>query len=219
MQKYKDYGVSLVSYTGAQKFFNFASKANFSFSQVNSELLVLLNDDMEVISSEWLGALIEFAQSPEIGTVGGKLLHANGTIQHVGVVAGVNNGCAHLYHGHPRDTIGYNGYTHLIRNYATLTGACLATRKSVIEEVGGFDEVFAIDYNDTDFCLSALENGYRNVYTPYCKLYHFEGMTATRKSQNLQEVELFQTRWKKYFENDPYYNVNLSRSRIDFSLI
>ena len=219
MQKYKDYGVSLVSYTGAQKFFNFASKANFSFSQVNSELLVLLNDDMEVISSEWLGALIEFAQSPEIGTVGGKLLHANGTIQHVGVVAGVNNGCAHLYHGHPRDTIGYNGYTHLIRNYATLTGACLATRKSVIEEVGGFDEVFAIDYNDTDFCLSALENGYRNVYTPYCELYHFEGMTATRKSQNLQEVELFQTRWKKYFENDPYYNVNLSRSRIDFSLI
>lgn len=115
---------------------------------------------MEVIFLEWLGVLIEFVQFLEIGIVGGKLLYVNGIIQYVGVVVGVNNGCVYLYYGYFRDIIGYNGYIYLICNYVILIGVCLVMRKLVIEEVGGFDEVFVIDYNDIDFCLFVLENGY-----------------------------------------------------------
>lgn len=209
-------GHRVVSYPGPQKPFNFADKANFGFAQARTDLVVLLNDDMEVISTDWLRALVDHAKSPEIGAVGARLLYPSGHIQHVGVAVGVNGGTAHMYHGYPGDTIGYNGFTHIVRNYAVVTGACMATRKSVLDEVGGFDTRFAIDYNDTDFCLSALAYGYRNVYTPFAELYHFESMTARRTSQNPAEVALFHQKWGAYMEQDPYYNPNLSMSHIDF---
>jgi GT2 family glycosyltransferase/glycosyltransferase involved in cell wall biosynthesis len=208
----------VVSYTGPRTPFNYSRKVNFALRHVNTELLVLLNDDMEVISSEWLSALVEYAQQPEIGAVGGRLLFPNGTLQHAGIVIGVNGSAAHVYHSHPADIIGYNGYTHIIRNYSAVTGACLATRKTVFEEVGGFDERFAVDFNDVDFCLSAREKGYRVVYTPYCELFHFEGMSTQRRSQDPAEIERFVSRWRKYIIHDPYYNPNLSRTSVDFSL-
>ena len=209
-------GHRVVSYRGPQKPFNFADKANFGFAQARTDLLVLLNDDMEIISTDWLRALVDHAKSPEIGAVGAKLLYPSGHIQHVGVAVGVNGGTAHMYHGHPGSTIGYNGYTHIVRNYSVVTGACMATRKTVLDEVGGFDTRFAIDYNDVDFCLSALAYGYRNVYTPFAELYHFESMTARRTCQNPDEVALFRQKWGRYLDNDPYYNPNLSLSHIDF---
>lgn len=208
----------LESYRGPMRPFNFAHKANFSFSQTRGEHVVLLNDDMEVISPGWLDALIEFSQQPEIGAVGARLLFPSERVQHCGVVIGVNNGAAHVYHNYPASFIGYNGYTHAIRNYAAVTGACLATRRSVIEELGGFDESLAIDYNDIDYCLAALDRGYRIVYTPFAELYHFEGVTVKRREQNPDEVRLFSERWAKYMERDPFYNPNLTRNGVDFSL-
>jgi len=207
----------LVSYTGPQSPFNFAKKANYAFGKVSTEHLVLLNDDLEVITAEWLSALLEFSQQREVGVVGARLIFPNETIQHVGVVIGVNGSTAHAYYGYPRDFIGYNGYTHLIRNYSAVTGACIATRREVLTMAGGFNERFAIDYNDTDFCLTVREHGYRIVYTPYCELYHFEGVTTQRKVPRPMERQLFVERWPEYMDRDPFYNPNLSRHGVDLS--
>jgi GT2 family glycosyltransferase/glycosyltransferase involved in cell wall biosynthesis len=198
--------------------FNFSKKANFAFRQARGRHIVLLNDDMEVISEEWLSALIEFTQQPRVGVAGARLLFADDRIQHVGVVLGVNRGAAHPFHSFPAGFVGYNAYTHVIRNYSAVTAACMATRMDVIEATGGFDEQFAIDYNDIDFCLKAIQQGYDVVFTPYAELYHFEGTSIHRKSQDPREVELFERRWSSFVERDPFYNPNLTRTRADFAI-
>jgi GT2 family glycosyltransferase/glycosyltransferase involved in cell wall biosynthesis len=209
-------GVRVLNYefTGG---FNYAAKANFAVRQARTELLVLLNDDMEVISPDWLTALIEYAQQPDIGAVGGRLLHEDGTLQHAGAVVGLNGSVGHVYHNVARDFVGYNGFTHIIRNYSAVTAACLATRKAVVMHAGGFDESFATDFNDIDLCLRMREAGYRIVYTPYCELYHFEGRSLPRETQNLRERALFCERWSNIVDRDPYYNENLTRVKLDFS--
>ena len=216
--RFRSLGVRVENFTGAVVPFNYAAKANFALRVCRTEQLVMLNDDMEVMGEHWLTDLLELSQDPEIGAVGARLLHADGTIQHVGCVIGVNNGTAHIYHSYPGDFVGYNGFTHLIRNYSAVTGACLATRKSVISQVGGFDESFAIDFNDIDLCLRIVESGYRIVYTPYCTLFHFEGASAKRVTQNADERRRFVARWTRYMENDPYFNPNFSKNRFDFTI-
>jgi GT2 family glycosyltransferase/glycosyltransferase involved in cell wall biosynthesis len=208
----------LASFTEPNVPFNFAKKANFAFRQARGRHIVLLNDDMEVISEEWLSAMIEFTQQPRVGVVGARLLFPDDRLQHVGVVLGVNQGAAHAFHSFPAGFVGYNAYTHVIRNYSAVTAACMATRIDVVEATGGFDERLAIDYNDIDFCLKAIQQGYDVVYTPYAELYHFEGTSIHRKSQNPQEVELFQQRWASFVERDPFYNPNLTQTRGDFAI-
>ncbi len=216
--RFRGLGVRVEDYAGSVVPFNYAAKANFALRMCRTEQLAILNDDMEVIGEDWLSSLLELSQDPEIGAVGGRLLHADGTIQHVGCVIGINGGSAHVYHSFPGEHVGYNGFTHLIRNYSAVTGACFATRKSVMAQVGGFDESFAIDFNDIDLCLRIIENGYRVVYTPYCSLFHFEGASARRVTQNVDERRRFTSRWARYMENDPYFNPNFSRTRFDFTV-
>jgi GT2 family glycosyltransferase len=211
-------GVRVENYTGAVVPFNYAAKANYALRVCRTEHLVMLNDDMEVINDDWLTAMLELSQDAEVGAVGARLLHADGTVQHAGCVIGVNGGSAHVYHSFPDDFVGYNGFTHLIRNYSAVTGACLATRKSVISQAGGLDESFAIDFNDTDLCLKIIENGYRVVYTPYARLFHFEGASAKRATANADERRRFVARWARYMENDPYFNPNFARDRFDFTV-
>ena len=208
----------LESFTEPNTPFNFSRKANFAFRQARGHHIVLLNDDMEVISPEWLTAMIEFTQQEEIGVVGARLLLPDDRLQHVGVVLGVNNGAAHAFHEYPAGSIGYNAYTHLIRNYSAVSAACMATRKDVIEKAGGFDEQLATDFNDIDFCLRVIQQGFRVVYTPYAELYHFEGTSIRRKVQDPREVALFKSRWPEEIGNDPYYNPNLTREGMDFSV-
>lgn len=217
-QALSDCRYRVASYRRRQPGFNFAEKANFAVSQAGCEHMVLLNDDMEVIAPGWLEALLEPLRVKEVGITGGRLLFANGRIQHVGVVLGVNSGAAHVYHNAPGDRVGYNGFTDIIRNYSAVTAACLATRADVIEATGGFDPAFAIDYNDIDFCLSAIQHGYRVVYTPYAELYHFEGKSCQRRAQDPAEVERFFQKWGGQIERDPYYNPNLARNAVDYSV-
>ena len=198
--------------------FNFAKKANFAFQQARGRHIVLLNDDLEVISEEWLSAMLELLQQDSVGVVGARLLFPEERIQHVGIVLGVNEGAAHVYHGFPAALVGYNAFTHVIRNYSAVTAACMATRKDVIEATGGFDEQFAVDYNDVDFCLSAIRHGYGVVYTPHAELYHFEGTSLARRNQDPGEVASFRNRWGDYVDCDPFYNPNLTRNRLDFSI-
>jgi GT2 family glycosyltransferase/glycosyltransferase involved in cell wall biosynthesis len=216
LKKFEDEKIQVVNHDRPGKF-NFAAKANFAARAARTELMVLLNDDMEVINPDWLGALIEYAQDPEIGAVGARLLHADGSIQHVGAVLGVNDSVAHIYHQAPREFVGYNGFTHIVRNYSAVTGACLATRKSVLTHAGGFDESFAVDFNDIDLCLKIRQAGYRIVYTPYSELYHFEGRSIVRTTQSEDERQRFCQRWSDVLARDPFYNVNLSRNRLDFA--
>jgi GT2 family glycosyltransferase/glycosyltransferase involved in cell wall biosynthesis len=218
LARFAELGVRVENYPGQVVPFNYAAKANFAIRHCRTEHLVMLNDDMEIFRDDWLTALLELSQEPEIGAVGGRLLHADGSIQHVGCVIGICGGAAHVYHSFPGDFVGYNGFTHLIRNYAAVTGACFATRKSVLAQVGMFDEGFAVDFNDTDLCLRMIEAGYRIAYTPYCEIFHFEGASAQRFKQNEEEHRRFVNRWGRYMENDPYYNPNLAKDRFDFAV-
>lgn len=218
MARFAGLGVRVENYPGPSVPFNYAAKANYAVRMARTEQIVLLNDDMEVADPDWLGALLEISQDPEIGAVGGRLLHADGSIQHVGCAIGICGASAHVYHSAPGDFVGYNGFTHLIRNYSAVTGACFATRKSVLAQLGGLDESFAVDFNDTDLCLRMIDAGYRIVYTPYCQLFHFEGASAQRTKQNADEYRRFVARWARVMENDPYYNPNFARDRFDFSV-
>ena len=210
-------GGQIISYDGPRSPFNLSKKANFALKHVKTEIVIRLNDDMEILSSDWIDALVEVARRPAMGIVGARLLYPDDRIQHCGVILGINNHAAHIYHQAPSNQIGYNA--HLIRNYLAVTGACIATRMSIFDEVGGFDEIFAVDYNDIDLCLRVHSAGYRNVYTPFGTLYHFEGITQTRSSSNQDEHKLFLDRWHKYMDCDPFYNPNLTRQRLDFSAV
>jgi GT2 family glycosyltransferase/glycosyltransferase involved in cell wall biosynthesis len=198
--------------------FNFSKKVNFAWRQAQGRYVVLLNDDMEIVSGEWLGAMLELLQQDAIGVVGARLLFPDGRIQHVGLVLGVNEGAAHVYHGFPASFVGYNAFTHVVRNYSSVTAACMATRIEVLESTGGFDEQLAVDYNDIDFCLKAIQLGYRVVYTPYAELLHFEGTSLPRREHNRNDASLFRERWAPYLLCDPYYNPNLTRHGLDFSI-
>lgn len=205
-----------IIYSGSSKEFNFADKANFSILAAETEFVVLLNDDMEIRNGGWLNALVDQIVKEDVGAVGAHLSYPNDRIQHVGMIVGVNETTAHVYHGHSGDSVGYNGYSAIIRNYSAVTGACMATRRSLYERVGGFDRAFATDFNDIDFCLKLRQLGYRIVFTPFARLYHFEGQTAVRTEQDPHEKSLFLSRWREVIENDPYYNPNLRRDSITF---
>jgi GT2 family glycosyltransferase/glycosyltransferase involved in cell wall biosynthesis len=211
----KDIPYRRASYGGRDTRFNFSKKANHAIRSARHAQVVLLNDDMEVISGEWLSAMLEFTQQPAVGAVGARLLFPDDTIQHAGVVLGPLGSAAHAFHGWPWKTPGYNAFTHCIRNYSAVTAACIALRKEVFEQVGGFDETFPIDYNDIDFCLRILEQGYRIVYTPYAALYHFENKVLERKGQDPREVARFFKRWRKYMIRDPFYNPHTDRDYLD----
>jgi len=206
-----------VSYT-IEGAFNFAHKLNFSMRHAHGEHVVILNDDIEVISSEWLSAMLEYSQDPAIGAVGARLLYPDGRLQHIGIVMGVCGVAAHAFHQAPGHSSGYAGSSLGPRNYSAVTGACLMTRKAVFDEMGGFNEQFAIDFNDVDYCLRLRRAGYRIVYTPYAELYHLESGTISDRTWNPSETRLMETTWADVIARDPYYNPNLTRAFPDYRL-
>lgn len=208
--------IKFIKYKGPTSSFSYAHKFNYSWKSAETEKVIVLNDDVEVISPDWIEALCEPMEHKGVGMVGGKLFHADGTIQHAGMVLGINGGAAHIYHGAPRDAVGYAGFTHIIRNYSAVTGACILTKRSLLERLDGYDEDFATDYNDVDFCLRLGELGYRTVFTPHCQMYHFENSSFKRTKANEVESEKFQSRWHKKIEADPFYNLNLPKNNHNF---
>jgi GT2 family glycosyltransferase len=196
--------------------FNYSHKLNAGFKLVETEYVIALNDDLEVIAPDWIEALLEMISRPDVAVAGAKLLFPDDTIQHAGMALGVCGAATHLFYKMPDAEIGYNGYTHLIRNYSAVTGAVMATRMSVVRELDGFDEAYGTDYNDVDFCLRCVRAGYRIVYTPYAKLYHFEASTIKRLQPDKKNQQRFEREWSVEIERDPYYNVNLPRDRSDF---
>jgi len=201
--------------------FNFSELVNFGASQASGNIIVLLNDDTEVITPSWIEDMLGWIQSDDkIGAVGCKLIYEDGRIQHAGVVLGM---CSHpADHAfklrHYQDGC-YLNYANVVRNYSAVTAACLMTKKSAFNHIGGFnDENLPISFNDVDFCLRLIENGFRVVYTPKAMLYHHEGKSRGigEKIDRPQEVEFFESKWGDLIFEDRFYNKNLSLSGHDF---
>jgi GT2 family glycosyltransferase len=197
--------------------FNFARLNNRAAAVAHGEHLLFLNNDMEVISPEWLEALLEHAQRREVGAVGALLLYADDTIQHAGVVVGMRGIAGHAQKYQPIRQSGYGFFPHLIRNYSAVTAACLMTRKTVYEEVGGMEEQLAVTFNDVDLCLRLRACGYLIVYTPYARLYHHEGQSRWYQPARPAEVHYMLEHWGPVLARDPYYHPHLTLSREDFS--
>lgn len=196
--------------------FNFARLNNKAVAHAKGDYILLLNNDVEVIAEDWLAAMLEHAQREEVGAVGAQLLYADGTIQHAGVVLGLQGAAAHAHKYRLASAPGYFYFPHLIRNYSAVTAACLLTRKAVYEGVGGLDERLAVTFNDVDFCLRLQEKGYLVVYTPHAKLYHHESRSRWRQPPPLEEKRYILARWGSLIARDPYYNPHLTLKREDF---
>lgn len=194
--------------------FNYSRAINLGASRAKTDLLLFLNDDMQVIHPGWLGELVQWAQRPEIGVVGTKLIRRNQTIQHAGIVAGVNEFVGHIYLNAPEHYHGLFGPVDWYRNFLALTGACQMVRRSVYEEVNGYDEDFRLAFGDIDFCLRVQSLGYRNVYSPFAYLYHFEGQ-ARGYSTPIDDILHGYRKLQNYLMTpDPYYSERLSLTTI-----
>lgn len=199
--------------------FNFSKLVNFGLRNSIGEIVCLLNNDTEIVEENWLLEMVRHAMRKEVGVVGAKLLYPDRTIQHGGVILGVFKGADHAFKGFPGDSEGYMKRLITVQNYLAVTAACMVFRKSVFEEVGGFDETLRVNFNDVDFCLRVFEKGYRIVWTPYARVIHLESATR-KKDQALvsEELNILRKRWRKYIERDPFYNPNLTIYKTDFSL-
>ena len=198
--------------------FNFSAINNFGATQANGEYLLFLNDDTQVIGADWLTALLEQAQRPEVGAAGAKLLYLNNSIQHAGVTLGICGGAGHAFKKLPDNRTTYFGLADLTRNTSAITAACMIIPRKVFDKVGGFDEQLKVVYNDVDLCLRIRKQGYLIVYTPFAVLYHFESASRGRLRPTKEE-EIFNQRWADTIRSgDPYYNPSLTLTREDWSL-
>ena len=204
-----------------EKPFNFSELCNSAARLSETPFYLFLNDDVTVVTAEWLTALVEHAQRDDVGAVGARLLYPNGRIQHAGVVMGVYENAGHHFKGVQSDQSYYFDLPHLVRNCSAVTGACMLLRRERFWEVGGFDEQnLPIAFQDVDLCLKLLQRGYLNVYTPYATLYHHEASSKSAEQYvpSQAEISYMQHRWRNYIQNDPYYNPNLTRQAEDYAL-
>lgn len=204
--------------------FNFSGINNYAATQATGAYLLFLNNDTEVVSVDWLEAMVEQAQRAPIGAVGALLLYPDSTVQHAGVIIGLGGVAGHSHKRYPADSPGYYYTLKAVNNYSAVTAACLMVRRDVFEQVGGFDQELAIAFNDVDFCLKVQAAGYRNVYLPHVVLYHFESKsrgdeTSPEKAARFQrEINTMTTRWRTDDTADPCYSPNLTLDREDFSI-
>ena len=207
--------------------FNYSRVNNTGVREATGDYILLLNNDTEVITVNWLEELLMYAQREDVGAVGAKLYYKNKTIQHAGVVIGLgaHRTAGHTHYGQSRENLGYMGRLCYAQNVSAVTGACLMVKKALYEEVGGLEEEFEISLNDVDFCLKLRKKGYLNVFTPFAELYHYESISRGLDDQGQKarrynaESERFREKWKEELEaGDPYYNPNFSLDRSDYSL-
>ncbi|HAG57787.1 MAG TPA: glycosyltransferase [Ruminococcaceae bacterium] len=205
--------------------FNYSAINNFGYTFAKGEYILLLNNDTEVISADWLQEMLMYAQRGDVGAVGAKLYYPDNTVQHGGVVLGVGGVAAHLHCNRQREDIGYMGRLVYAQDLTAVTAACMMLPRKVWEETGGLDESFEVAFNDVDLCMRIRQKGYLIVFTPYAELYHYEFKsrkaddTPEKRARFVGEVERFQARWAKELEaGDPYYNPNFSLDDANFTI-
>ncbi len=199
--------------------FNYSAMNNLAIKEARGDVLVFLNNDTSVITEDWLSELVMHAIRPTVGCVGAKLHYDDDTIQHAGVVVGVCGIACHVYRGFGSQDYGYFGRLRVVQNLSAVTAACLAIKRSIALQVGGFDEIaLKIALNDVDFCLKVREAGYDNVWTPFAELYHFESKTRgyeigpEKRARFERESAILRDRWPGYIANDPCYSPHLTRT-------
>ena len=206
--------------------FNFSAIVNHGAMHASGEHLVLMNNDIRLISEDWIEALLEHSQREEVGAVGGKLYYPDGRVQHAGVIVGIGGYAGHAHKGFPGSHQGYYNRLQVVQNVSAVTGAFMMVRKEAFETIGGFNEEdFGVACNDVDFCLRARERGYWNVFTPYAQACHLESAsrgyeeTPERISRFARERERFAERHQGILDSgDPFYNRNLTTTAEDFTL-
>ncbi len=206
--------------------FNFSAINNFGAEQARGEHLLLLNNDIEVLSHDFLRELLSYSQRADVGAVGAKLYYPDDTIQHAGVIMGINGSAGHSHKSYPRKAVGDLYRLVTTQNYMAVTGACLMTKASLYREAGGLDEEnFAVAYNDVDYCLKLWQKGLLNVYTPRAEAYHYESKSRglDTLSENARRYErekaAFYAKYKAYIDNyDPYYNPHFNNLFENFGL-
>ncbi len=203
--------------------FNYSALNNAAVQVARGEVIALVNNDIEVISPDWLSEMVSFALQPGVGAVGARLWYPDRTLQHGGVVLGPGV-ALHAHKGLPAGLNGYAGRAALIQSFSSVTAACLVIRKAIYQQVGGLDEVnLQVAFNDVDFCLRVREAGYRNVWTPYAELLHHESATRgedvspQKRQRFVREIAYMQQRWPDMLRHDPAYNPNLTAAGEDFS--
>ncbi|WP_026523019.1 glycosyltransferase family 2 protein [Butyrivibrio sp. VCB2001] len=212
---------------GKDSGFNYSAVVNYGVKNSTGEYIVLLNNDTQVITVNWMEELLMYAQREDVGAVGAKLYFPDRKIQHAGVVLklGAHRTAGHSHYGQAGMNLGYMGRLCYAQDVSAVTGACLMVSRKKYDEVGGFDEGFAVSLNDVDFCLKLRQAGYLNVFTPFAELYHYESLSrgldleGKNAARYEGESEHFRTKWKEVLDKgDPYYNPNFSLDRSDFSL-
>ncbi|HEY0079835.1 MAG TPA: glycosyltransferase [Pyrinomonadaceae bacterium] len=218
----QDPRVSVIAYDAP---FNYSAINNLAVRRSKGEIVALLNNDIKVISPEWLGEMVSHVVRPGVGAVGSRLLYPDGTVQHAGVLLGINGVAGHAHRFILGDAGGYMSRAMVIQNFSAVTGACMLMPRRVFEEVGGLDEDnLAVAFNDIDLCIRITERGYRIVWTPYAELYHLESASRGRDDtpenapRFAKEVEYMMHVWKERLAYDPNYNPNLTLKFEDFSL-
>ncbi|MDR6984053.1 GT2 family glycosyltransferase [Rheinheimera pacifica] len=205
--------------------FNYSAINNFGVQAARGELIGLVNNDTEVINPTWLTEMVQHALRPQIGCVGAKLYYFDNTIQHAGVILGLWGLAGHSHKNYSRHEKGYQRRLVAVQNLSAVTAACLVMRKSLYQQVNGLDEQnLVVAFNDVDLCLKVQQAGYRNLWTPYAELYHYESKsrgkedTPEKKARELREILYMQHKWQQQIASDPYYSPNLTRIREDFSI-
>ena len=214
--------VRILNYAGA---FNYSAINNFAVEHAFGSVIVMMNNDIEVISTDWLREMTSHAVRPYVGCVGAKLLYKNDTVQHAGVILGIGGVAGHAHKFFDTDSAGYFSRLHLTQNMSAVTAACLCVEKNLYQQVGGFNEKdLKVAFNDVDFCLRIGTLGLRNVWSPYALLYHHESIsrghenTEEKKIRFNKEAKYMQQQWGDLLIADPAYNRNLTRVKEDFSL-
>ena len=190
--------------------FNYSRANNLGARYAEGEYLLFLNNDVEILNADWLEEMVRWAERPGVGIVGGKLVYPDDTIQHAGVVVGLEGHASHVFWGYRDRQSGPFGSVDWYRNFSAVTGACMMMPRGIFEQVGGFDEKYVLAFSDIEICLRTVQHGYRIVYTPYGRLRHFEGKSRGDHipAQDIQAgIEDFSALIE---DGDPFFNPNLS---------
>lgn len=220
------YGESRVSVISDGRPFNFSALNNAAVDAAKGEFICLLNLHTEVITSGWMKEMVSLAAQPGVGAVGARLWYPDDTLQHGGIVLGIDGVAGYIHRNLRKGQPGYFGRASLIQSISAVSTACLVVRKSIYREAGGLDEErVAAAFHDVDFCLKLLKAGYRNIWTPYAELYYHEvkadsGIQDISGKHNRfgREVSMLQDRWGEKLLNDPCYNPNLTLETGNFGL-
>lgn len=202
--------------------FNYSIINNIAVEQCNGDYIVLLNNDTEVITPNWLNTMVGYAMQKHIGTVGVKLLYPDNTVQHGGIVMGIGGVAQHAFLEEPRESYGLYARLAIPYNVSGNTAACLMIEKSKYRQIGGLEEQLKVAFNDVDLNLKAIDAGFYNIFLPQVELYHHESKsrgldTTTEKYKRfLQEQKFMENKWRKKLYNDPFYNTNFSMKKAFF---